>query len=943
MSSIKFINKIRLVSSDGELIQSIVFDSKMLTKDSSKSIANTLPLNNPEEKKINNLFDQLVEESSNITLSFNPSLFEQFIDIKIPSFLTTLDLIEIVACITRLHPKNFYVISQGKNMSYISMNDEFFAHKISLCRLLPTKYDNKNIVMNIGAFIPCDSIMEDNTIDIVAYPQNQNDKEFEIFPDKPSLLPWTQDQRIMSLISCIKTLNLKDMKDIPSFKILKYSKMVDIKKSIIYEKDIKVNNDIINAWKRIYKDFFNSRIICDSNVNYTISYTNNWMINSLNTLDMSDFIIRSYKDEDKNKIYVDLKNVDLNTVRLILDPLNGFYAAESINDSKQFNSFNELKQNINIYKDILSFYIKEQNRSIDTNFTIRKIFEKSHADIKEIKPLFNQLFTQGQDEVGKTSAIYILRNDLTRYLFCDLYSDLRESVILNGFQFYLTNHNFQSYENDRFAKLKIKQFENFVEFELRGISTERYALSILNFITGIMLGLGYIESDNEASVSTKGNMISLINNDPRMFGNETKNRENRYSRACQSSDKQPTLSSRPCATSLTINNQSKEGKKDIYVCKDSKYKYIKYVNQKGRCTICCSIQQVPINTFEQFYCHWKLTGEKDPEIENMLGSIKTQIPTEFSDTISPGKLCKLSPQMKIKFGNDINLLALSILSVEQPVSYDDVLEYLKRPIFVDIEQANLVLIDDARTYVRGYDNKKKSIIAYRFPTNTFILVYQDKDGYRPALFNLAHINNASAIPLSNKWCENKGIEIPMNLDSLKLLHSMSNEVVETIYCENNTKQCIAIRIGGRIIPVKKLSIDTVSKILETNAIVYIDDIDCLKISREKNIDSTSPKTIVDNMRGLLYIILFISTFVYKISIFDDKFESMIKDKIVQNKNFKYGKYSIYSNGIPDINNFEITKDGLEFIKKKIVFDELEFLDNDNLELYYKLSIFNELS
>ena len=941
----EFIHKIRFVSCNGDPLQSIVFDSKKSTKDLSKLkvVTNKLPFNNPAEKKISNLFDQLVEESSNITLSFDPSLFEQYIDIKIPSFLTTLELIEIIACITRLHPKNFYVISQGKNMSYISMDDKFFAQKISLCRLLPTNYDNKSIIINIGAFIPCHTIMEDNTIDIVAYPQNLDDKEFDIFPDKPSLLPWTQDQRTMSLISCIKSLKLKEIKDIPSFKILKYGRIVDIKKSIIYEKDVKVNNDVINAWKRIYKDFFNSRIICNDNVNYTISYNDKWLINSINELEMSDFIIKSYKDENRNKLYVDLKNVDRNTIRLILDPLNGFYMAESTNDSLQFNSFNELKQNINIYKDILSFYIKEQSKSINTDFTIRKTFEKNHADIKELKPLFNQLFTQGQDEVGKTSAIYILRNDLTRYLFCDLYRDLRDSVILNGFQFYLANHDFQSYENDRFAKLKIKQFENFVEFELRGISTERYALLLINFITGIMLGLGYIESNNETSISTKGNMIALINNDPKMFGNETKNRENRYSRACQSSDKQPTLSSRPCATSLTINNQSKEGKKDIYICKDSKYKYIKYVNQKGRCTICCSIQQVPINTFEQFYCHWKLTGEKDPEIEKMLGSIKTQIPTDFSDTISPGKLCKLSPQMKIKFGNDINLFALSILSVEQPISYNAIIDYLKRPIFVDIEEANVILIDEERTYVRSYNNKKKSIIAYRFPTNTFILVYQDKDGYRPALFNLAQINQISTIPLSNKWCEDNNISIPMNIDSLKLLHSASNETVEVLYCKHNTNTCIAIRIGGRIIPVKNISIDTISKILETNAIVYIDNIDCINNSNKRNIDYSSPKVIIDNIRGLLYIIMFISTFVYKISIFDDKFENIIKDNIVSNKNLKYGKYSIYSNGVPNINDFEITKEGLEFIKKKIVFDELEFLDNDNLELYLKLSIFNELS
>ena len=81
----EFIHKIRFVSCNGDLLQSIVFDSKKSEKNSSKSkvVTNKLPFNNPAEKKISNLFDQLVEESSNVTLSFDPSLFEQYIDIKI--------------------------------------------------------------------------------------------------------------------------------------------------------------------------------------------------------------------------------------------------------------------------------------------------------------------------------------------------------------------------------------------------------------------------------------------------------------------------------------------------------------------------------------------------------------------------------------------------------------------------------------------------------------------------------------------------------------------------------------------------------------------------------------------------------------------------------------------------------------------------------------------
>lgn len=975
-----FTKKINFLDENNEIIQCITFADYNGPKITNKKIDESKWINKIDKKQTigkTSFFDNLITKKNNIDLNFNFDDFHNHIDIHIPLFISIMQLTEILSAILQISLNNIYITKKTKkgyqNCNFIKMDYKKFYSTINKTHMTVNKFkDKREFIINMASFTPIyqictsekDPLNEIFDIDIKVFKQNENDKEFNIFTNINSLQN-TPQLNILNFINELSKSLTGYEKTNPSFLILAASKYVDIDKTLIYDSSQKVEIDdkIFYAWKKIYKPFIYNRIE-SPNIDYCYLVENGDDIvhdYNINNQETMDYVYKkiNFALLDPKNLYFETQNLTKNNLKIELNVLAGNYCANMINSNKKFDSFesqnNELNNVVDKITPIFKNYIVHGKKSILTNITIKKIYFKENSDIKIVKTFLNSIFAIKPEEIGATSGIYYIFNDITEYNFMKLFDDYTNGSLLNIYNYYITNGSYQSIENKYFAELKIKQVDNFVEIEMRKISTELYAKLIMNFLNFVFTKkFGYIEyENNNFTVSTKTNIKELINNDPISFGKINNNYKTRYSIVCQNKTKHPILTDQNDPDAIKIYNQTKINKLDYYTCKDPTNKYMNYTNQNGRCIMCCTKTPPREENFEYFYCKYKLENVFNKKVYDFLFKQTNQYAIDFDENVAPGKLCRLNSKMKYEYGNDANLYALSLFIYNEPLTFTNILKYINTaPIFFKTGETNTLIIDniDQKNYLNSdYNPKLKTKILIKYTSNVFVIVYKEgTKGYKFYEYDFGNIDESYIydIPLTGNWFKNNNIGLNSKVKKSQIEIFLKNNLqIDFVYVNVNTDKIVAFKIKDFIISTEDIDIKNI-KLFETKTICYVDE-EFLKESEGIEILNESINfPIYDDISAILYIISFYSCFVYKKSIFDDEFiKDLKKDGYYENnKKFKYGMNYLFKNGSVDVNQFKITEDGINFIKKKIIFDSMDFLKNNDMyenENFIKFTYLNE--
>lgn len=956
-----FTKSIFILNEKNEITQEITFiDYDGKYKQDFKKIDNINKISSTNESKSSieeNFFDNMVfgDTINNFPIQFKSKLYFNKLNMHLPLYISVYQLINILSSLLSINVNNILVYDYNQNNStFLILNNEIFYKKYNYTNIVIDKYtDNREFILNIASFTPLYKICIDENNQqrnfyIRVYSINRNNKDYNIFTSISNI----SIKPIPSELSFILELSKKSenyINKLPNFVILSISKMYIIRSifSLNSKNGDKILFDpiILSGWKKIYKKFIMSILPLSNNkIDYIIYYNDEWtsISEEENNLIISNKIKLLKKNNFSTKdIYIGIKNISNNVVDIQLNIINGIMKIDMLNSSDKFYNFEDNNKKFDeIYKDISGIfknYIINAYPKILTNINIKKNYFKKNADIKQISNILDNLnFIKKPEETGITSEIYYIYNDMTEYMLAEIFKRYKDNSMINIYNYFITNNTYQSIENTLFGELKLKQFSDIIEISLSKISTTEYLEYILKFINSIITNLGYEEYDNNYNISSKTDLKHLINNDPVLFGKIGNNVKTRYSLSCQGKDKQPILTGN-IEDSIGIYNQSKVGQLDYYKCNNNIYSNLQFKIQKNRCILCCGKEKIQDIDLESFYCKYKLQKEFDDNIyRNIIMKNIEQYSGQYNENIAPGKTCMLNKEINKRYINNDNIKLLA-LPLYDKISFYDYIDISEQ--FLNKKKCNTVILDlnIGRNFINeDFNNNLESRIIILSGINTFLVLVDDKNSKGYTIFysdtNEVNLGNIKYNKLTYEWFNKIKIdsEKKLNIQEIKtilneLKDEEENDIIDIIYVDDNDK-VIKLEIDGIELSVDEIKLDVFK--FKYNDIIFIGKNNNYLNIDINNLDQKENLILYDNIKTLLYCVMFYSCFIDRDTIFN-KNKKYIDTKL--DKRIVYGINNLNIYGKIDLYNFKITETGYNYITDLIKFRIERSIDNIDIE------------